>query len=110
VRILEGGKKITGKGVDFYDKDLLAALTGNWQKMHRVVANTFNRMKVKTGDTFLAWRLRELVSTGNVQLNGDLSKGWNACEVKLPGAGTSAAAAESSGSAAGTEVETPQNV
>jgi hypothetical protein len=86
VRLLEGGKKIVTKDFDFYDKDLLGNLTGNWQKMHRLLVNTVNRMKIKTGDAFLAWRLRVLIAEGKVQLNGDLSKGWSGCEVKLPGA------------------------
>ena len=76
VRILEGGKKITGKEIDFYDKDLFGNLTPNWQKFSRLIHNTVNRMKVKTGDVFLAWRLRELISEGKVELNGDLAKGW----------------------------------
>lgn len=116
VRLLEGGKKIVGKEFDFYDKDLLANLTGNWQKMHRLLVNTFNRMKIKTGDTFLAWRLRELIAGGNVQLNGDLSRGWNACEIKLPGAAAGAVSDAATGGtvpetgAAAGEPETPQNV
>jgi hypothetical protein len=93
VRLLEGGKKLIGKEVGYYDKDLLSNLTTQWQKFSRVVTNTVNRMKVKTGDAFLAWRLRELVVTGSVQLNGDLSKGWNAAEVKLPGGETPSAEA-----------------
>lgn len=85
VRLLEGGKKIVGKEDTYYDKDLLANVTGSWQKFSRVLANTVNRMKVKTGDAFLCWRLRQLAASGAVELNGDLSKGWTAAEVKLPG-------------------------
>lgn len=85
IRLLEGGKKLAGAAYEYYDKDLLAALTGNWQKMHRLITNVTNRQKIRVGDAFLAWRLRELVALGSVQLNGDPAKGWNACEVKAPG-------------------------
>ena len=100
VRILEGGKKITGKEIDFYDKDLFGNLTPNWQKFSRLIHNTVNRMKVKTGDVFLAWRLRELISEGKVELNGDLAKGWGGCEVKLPGAAVDATPARTGAEAA----------
>jgi hypothetical protein len=86
VRLLEGGKKIVGKGYDYYDKDLLPNITANWQKFSRVLNNTINRMKIKTGDVFIAWRLRELIASGLVELNGDLTKGWTSAEVKLKGA------------------------
>jgi hypothetical protein len=85
VRLLEGGKKIVGREESYFDKDLLANITGSWQKFSRVLANTVNRMKVKTGDAYLCWRLRQLAASGVVELNGDLSKGWTAAEVKLPG-------------------------
>lgn len=85
VRILEGGKKIAGQGYDYFDKNLLALLTTQWQKLHRVIGNTLGKMKIKTGDAFLFWRLRELRAAGVIEMNGDLAKGWNAIEVKLPG-------------------------
>lgn len=85
VRVLEGGKKITSHDYDYYDKNLLAALTTQWQKVHRIIGNTLGKMKVKTGDAYLFWRLRELIAAGTLQLNGDLARGWNVVEVKLPG-------------------------
>ncbi|TDW97304.1 DUF1835 domain-containing protein [Dinghuibacter silviterrae] len=115
VRLLEGGKKIAGRAYDHFDKDLLSNITTQWQKVSRVLGNTLHRMKVKTGDAFLLWRLRTLVASGALQMTGDLSKGWTAAEVKLPGgpaaegegaegapaaAGTASAAGPSSGAAA----------
>ena len=85
VRLLEGGKKIAGHDVGYYDKDLLANITPQWQKFSRVLGNTLHRMKVKTGDAFLVWRLRQMVIGGVIEMNGDLVKGWNTAEVKLPG-------------------------
>lgn len=91
VRMLEGGKKIVGKGYEYYDKDLLPNITANWQKFSRVLNNTLNRMKIKTGDVFLAWRLRGFIAAGQAELNGDLAKGWTTVEIKLPGVATAAA-------------------
>jgi hypothetical protein len=84
VRLLEGGKKIVGAPYGHYDADLLANTGAQWQKGSRVISNTLHRMKVKTGDVYLMWRLRELVASGAMQMNGDPAKGWNTVELKLP--------------------------
>lgn len=82
VRILEGGKKIVGKDVNFYDAEILKNISGDWQKASRVLHNTLNRMKIKTGDVFLAWRIRQLVQEGKLDVNGDVTKGWKEFEIK----------------------------
>ena len=82
VRILEGGKKIVSKEENFYDQDLVRNITGEWQKVWRIVSNTLHRMKIKTGDVFLYWRLRNLVGEGKLAINGDISKGWKDVELK----------------------------
>jgi hypothetical protein len=87
VRFLEGGKKIIGKDADFYDKDILANATPAPQKMFKFLGNTLGKMKVKTGDVFLVWRIRELVSQGKLSVQGDWEKGWKELTVLLPGAG-----------------------
>jgi len=86
VRMLEGGKKIAGKGEDFYDNEIIKNLTSEWQKANRVLTNTLNRMKIKTGDIFLMWRMRNLISQGRIEVTGDTNKGWKDFDVKLPGA------------------------
>lgn len=85
VRFLEGGKKIVGKEVDFYDKDILANTTKDAQKLNKVLGNTLNKMKVKTGDAFLVWRMREMAAAGKLELGGDWNKGWKEITVMLPG-------------------------
>jgi hypothetical protein len=82
VRILEGGKKIVSKEENFYDQDLVRNITGEWQKVWRIVSNTLHRMKIKTGDVYLYWRLRNLVGEGKLAINGDISKGWKDVELK----------------------------
>lgn len=90
VRFLEGGKKITGKEVDFYDKDVLANVTKESQKLSKVLSNTLNKMKVKTGDAFLVWRMREMAAAGTLQVMGDWNKGWKEITVMLPGGSAAA--------------------
>lgn len=88
VRILEGGKKIAGKEVSFYDGEILKNVTGEWQKATRVLSNTLHRMKIKTGDIFVMWRMKDLVSRGKIEVTGDINKGWKDFDVKLAGGKT----------------------
>ena len=85
VRILEGGKKIIGKGESFYDNEILKNITAEWQKASRALGNTLHRMKIKTGDVYLMWRMKELIAAGKIESLGDVTKGWKEFDVKLPG-------------------------
>jgi len=85
VRILEGGKKIVGRDETFYDNEILKNLTTDWQKSWRVLTNTLHRMKIKTGDVFIMWRMKHLINEGRIEVLGDVSKGWKEFDVKLPG-------------------------
>lgn len=86
VRILEGGKKIAGKDETFYDNEILKNLTPEWQKATRVLTNTLHRMKIKTGDVFIMWRMKDLIGRERIEVTGDINKGWKDFDVKLPGA------------------------
>ncbi|HEX7757808.1 MAG TPA: DUF3658 domain-containing protein, partial [Niabella sp.] len=82
VRMLEGGKKLAGKDGSFYDPEIMKQVTGEWQKASRVLTNTLNRMKIKTGDIFIMWRLKELIRSGKVLAEGDMDKDWKSFDVK----------------------------
>ena len=86
VRILAGGKKIVGREESFYDNEILKNLTGEWQKATRVLSNTLHRMKIKTGDVFIMWRMKHLISEGKIEVTGDVAKGWKDFDVKIGGA------------------------
>ncbi len=86
VRILEGGKKIAGKEDSYYDSEILKNLTGEWQKATRLLNNTLHRMKIKTGDVFLMWRIKFLIAQERIEVTGDVNKGWKDFDVKLAGA------------------------
>ena len=83
VRILEGGKKLASKEVTYYDKDILAAITAEPQKLQKIFGTLFSKIKVKTGDVFLVWRMREMISSGTLEVQGDWAKGWKEIVLKL---------------------------
>jgi len=85
VRMLEGGKKIAGREATFYDDEILKNVTGEWQKATRVLSNTLNRMKIRTSDIFIMWRLKELVNAGKIQAEGETEKDWKSFDVRLAG-------------------------
>lgn len=86
VRMLEGGKKIAGKEESFYDGEIIKNITGDWQKATRVLSNTLHRMKIKTGDIFIMWRMKTLIGEGKIEVTGDITKGWKDFDVKITGA------------------------
>jgi hypothetical protein len=85
VRFLEGGKKIIGKEVNFFDKDILAHINAEPQKLSKILTNTLSKMKVKTGDVFLVWRIREMIQEGKLEALGDWNKSWKDISVKIQG-------------------------
>jgi hypothetical protein len=85
VRILEGGKKIVSKEADFYDKDILSAVNAEPQKLYKLLGNMFSKMKIKTGDVFLVWRIKELINAGKLEAGSDWTKGWKEITIKLAG-------------------------
>src|SRR5690606_6864480 len=85
VRILEGGKKIASEDGGFYDKEILKNITGEWQKAGRVLSNTLHRMKIKTGDVYIMWRIKNMISNGQLEVVGDANKSWKDFDIKLAG-------------------------
>ena len=85
VRILEGGKKIVGKEDSFYDGEILKNITPDWQKATRVLSNTLHRMKIKTGDVFIMWRMKHLIHSGKIETMGDVNGSWKEFDVRKPG-------------------------
>jgi hypothetical protein len=84
VRILEAGKKIISKDASYYDDNILAAITKEPQKLHKVFNILFGKMKLHTGDVFLVWRMKELINEGKIELTGDWKNGWKDIVLKLP--------------------------
>ncbi|TXH20633.1 MAG: DUF1835 domain-containing protein [Chitinophagaceae bacterium] len=83
VRLLEGGKKIVSKAIDFFDEEINKHITKDWQKAMRVLSNTMNKMKIKTGDVFLMGRIKQMALEGKVDVQGDINKGWKDFDIRL---------------------------
>ena len=85
VRILEGGKKIVSKQEDYYDKDIASVITGEPQKLPKLLHTLYSKVRIKTGDVFVVWRLRKLQEEGKLEINGDWEKGWKEITIRLAG-------------------------
>lgn len=85
VRILEGGKKIVSKDENFYDNDILSSIGMNAQKLNKVLFNILTKMKIKTGDVFLVWRMQQLAKAMKIEIVGDWNKGWKELIIKTYG-------------------------
>ena len=85
VKFLEGGKKIVNMDINFYDKEILSLLTKNAQKLPSALSNILAKMKVKTGDAFVVYRLKALADLGKIVFVGDWEKGWKDLVVQMPG-------------------------
>lgn len=82
VRILEGGKKLLQYDYDHYDDELLKFITADWQKVNKLFHSFFGKSKKTTGDAYLLWRLKLMITAGKIDAQGDI-KGMKDFEVKL---------------------------
>ena len=85
VKFLEGGKKIVNMDISFYDKEILSLLTKTAQKLPSALSNILAKMKVKTGDAFVVYRLKALADLGKIVFVGDWEKGWKDMVIQMPG-------------------------
>ncbi len=74
VRLLEGGKKLTQKGYDFYDSELKKFITGDWQKASKLIHQFLSKAKNTTGDAYLLWRLKGMIAEGLLDIQGEPKK------------------------------------
>ncbi|ULQ53854.1 DUF1835 domain-containing protein [Flavihumibacter fluvii] len=82
VRILEGGKKLSQHDADFYDIDLAKFITVDWQKASKIINQFQHKNKHTTGDAFLLWRLKKLISDGGFDTQGEI-RNMKDFEIKL---------------------------
>lgn len=85
VRTLEGGKKIISQPETFYDKEILNILGKSSMKLPRLLGNLFTKMKIKTGDAFLVWRIKEMIAQNQIAIIGNWEKGWKDITLKATG-------------------------
>jgi hypothetical protein len=71
LRVLEGGKKIIQHEDDYFDKPLLNFLQPVFQKIPRTVHHFLLKSPEKVNESFLIWRLKQLVSSGVAEQQGE---------------------------------------
>jgi len=72
LRLLEGGKKLIQQEDDYYDKSLLNFLQPVFQKIPRTLHQYILKSQEKVNETFLLWRLKQLVISGVAEQQGDM--------------------------------------
>ena len=81
IRVLEGGKKLLPKAIEYYDNELLKYVTGDYQKASKIINQFLLKSKETTGDAFLLWRLNSFVSSGLLEVQGS-AKSMNQLELR----------------------------
>lgn len=81
VRLLEGGKKLSQADADFYDAELKTFITTDWMKGSKIIHQFLSKAKHTTGDLFLLWRLKKLLTTDLYDVQGEV-KNMKDFEVK----------------------------
>ena len=83
VRLLEGGKKLIQADEDYYDAELKKYITTDWQKASRIIQQCLSKSKETTGDAYLLWRLKTMLSHGDFDVQGKLGN-MKEFELKIP--------------------------
>ena len=74
VRLLEGGKKLIQEEEDFYDADLKKLVIGDWQKASKIIHTHLTKVKNTTGDMYLLWRLKKMITQDLFDVQGTVGK------------------------------------
>jgi Domain of unknown function (DUF1835)/Protein of unknown function len=72
LRLLEGGKKISQKEDDYYDKAILHFLQPQFQKISRTLHQYLAKSPEKLNEDFLLWRLNHLIAAGAAEQQGEM--------------------------------------
>ena len=83
VRLLEGGKKLVQAAYDYYDAELKKYITTDWQKASRIIQQCLSKSKETTGDAYLLWRLKTMLSQGKFDVQGKVGN-MKEFELKIP--------------------------
>jgi hypothetical protein len=71
LRLLEGGKKIVQQDDDYYDRAIQHFLQPVFQKISRTVHQFLLKSPEKLNESFLLWRLKQLVTIGSAEQQGE---------------------------------------
>ncbi|MBS1731073.1 MAG: DUF1835 domain-containing protein [Bacteroidetes bacterium] len=83
IRILEDEKTIVAKPIDYFDKNILSGISTTPQTLQKILFHLLGKLKIKTGDAFLAWRISELCQEGKLSAIGNWENGWKEITIQL---------------------------
>ncbi len=83
LRILEGGKKVVGKPSNYFDKQILEMISSEFQKLSKIIQQILSKSKLNISDTFIVFRIKEMINAEQLVMLGDWEKGWKEIEIKL---------------------------
>lgn len=84
VRILEGGKKISASGEQYFDGALSRYVTGDFNRAQKIIGQFQAKEQTITGDVFLLWRLKTLIGLHQWEVRGDMEKSGKDFELRNP--------------------------
>ncbi|MEO7802813.1 MAG: DUF3658 domain-containing protein [Ginsengibacter sp.] len=82
VRTLDSGKKLRLHAYHEYDHELLKFITTEFQKVNKIMHQYFSKSKYTTGDMYLLWRIKQLITEQKLIAQGEI-KGMKDFEIKL---------------------------
>lgn len=85
IRLLEGGKKIVSKPIDFYDETFLSFCSFQFQKASKISKQLMTKLVFPFDEIWVLWNWRRLIQEGKVMCQGDFNKALNEFEIKLTG-------------------------
>jgi hypothetical protein len=82
LRLLEGGKKLVNRPIEFHDDEIFRAVSTEWQKLNKVIGHLLSKNKNGLTDSFIAWRLKGMVGEGKLEWQDDKNKGWKEIQLR----------------------------
>ncbi len=71
LRLLDGGKKIIQQPDEYYDRAILNFIQPAFQKLPRIIHQFLLKSAEKINESFLHWRLKQLVASGAADQQGE---------------------------------------
>jgi hypothetical protein len=82
VRLLEGGKKLSGASEDYYDDNIIKYINGDFQKASRILQQYYSKEKDTTGDVFVLYRIKKLAAEKEWEIRGDILRSSKDFEIR----------------------------
>jgi hypothetical protein len=82
VRVLESGKKVVSKNIDYYDATIQSSISNDFQKASKIVQECCKKIDSNVSPSFIEWRLRQMLQDETLSVQGDSTKALKDFEIK----------------------------